>query len=168
MDFYAVVNARRSVREYSDRPVPDDALLRILDAARIAPSAANRQPWHWYVIRDPQLRRELFGTDRQAWVAAAPVIVVACSIPRDTWVRSLDNKCSPELDVAIAMDHLTLAATAEGLGSCWLCGFDPAHIRRVLALPPEQEPVAATPLGYAVGDPRPRVRKALNDILTWR
>lgn len=168
MQFYDVIATRRSIRAYRDQSVADDVLLRILEAVRLAPSAANRQPWHWYVIRDATLRRQLFPTERHAWVAAAPVIVVGCSQPNDAWVRSYDGKNHADIDVAIAMEHLVLAATAEGLGSCWICAFDPLPIRQVLGLPDQQVPVAITPLGYPAGDPGARIRKAFDEIISWR
>ena len=168
MEFYDVIAARRSIRAYRDLPIPEETLRRVLDAVRQAPSACNRQPWHWQVIRDPQLRQQLFPHERHAWVAAAPAIVVACSLPGDAWVRSYDLKNHADVDLAIAMEHLVLAAAAEGLGSCWICAFDPAHIRQALKLPDGQEPVAVTPLGFPAEHPAPRPRKSLDEIVTWR
>lgn len=168
MDFYEVVRARRSIRAYTAEPVPDDALERILTAAQLAPSACNKQPWRLYVVRDADTRRQLFSPDRMAWAGDAPVVLVACSEPQNAWVRGDDRKNHADVDIAIFMEHVVLAATAEGLGTCWLCAFDPARFRRVLELPAELEPVAATPLGFPAQEPPARPRKALDDIITWR
>lgn len=166
MEFYDVIKARHSVRKYTDQPVPEAALQRILEAARLAPSACNRQPWHFYVITDEATRRALFTPEKQAWAAEAPVTIVACSRPAEAWVRWADNKNHADIDLAITFEHIVLAAAAEGLGTCWICAFDPEHFRKVLQLPDGLEPVAATPLGYAAGDPGARPRKALEEIVT--
>ncbi|NIM04757.1 MAG: nitroreductase [Armatimonadetes bacterium] len=168
MDFYALVNARYSIRSYKTEPVPEEIIRRILGAARLAPSAANMQPWHFFVVRDEKTRRGLFSNERQAWAAAAPVVLVACSYPDKAWVRSGDGKNHSDVDIAIAMEHIVLAATEEGLGTCWICAFDPALVRSALGLPGEMEPVAMTPLGYAEAEPLPRKRKSLDEIVTWR
>ncbi len=168
MDFYDVVNARYSARKYSDRPVPEEALLRMLEAARVAPSACNIQPWHIYVVQDEATRRQLFPPDRQGWAADAPVVLVACSYPDSAWKRSYDGKNHADIDLGIVTEHLVLAAAAEGLGTCWICAFDPELFRTVLQLPAGMEPVAATPLGYPDCEPRPRNRKPLEEIITWR
>ena len=167
MSFYELIGKRRSIRDYSDRPVAEEAVRRVLDAARLAPSACNKQPWHFYAIRDEAIRRQLFSPEKQDWAGEAPVVIVACSRPAEAWVRWADHKNHADVDLAIAFEHIVLAATAEGLGTCWICAFDPEHFRRVLQLPPELEPVAATPLGYAKGEVGARPRKALEEIVTF-
>lgn len=166
MDFYDVVRKRLSVRRYTGQPIPDDALARILEAARQAPSACNRQPWHLYLVTDATTRKALFHPEKQDWAGEAPLALVACSRPGEAWVRWADKKNHADIDLAILFEHLVLAAAAEGLGTCWICAFDPKHVRAVLALPPELEPVAMTPLGYPADAPQPRPRKALEAILT--
>ncbi len=168
MDFADVVQTRRSVRAYRTDPVPDAALGRVLEAARLAPSACNKQPWHLYVVRVEATRLALFPHERHTWAAEAPVVLVACSLPDDAWVRAWDAKNHADVDLAIFTEHLVLAATAEGLGSCWICAFDPAVVRAALQLPAAHVPVAMTPLGYPVATPDPRPRKALEEIVTWR
>lgn len=168
MEFYHVIDARYSVRSYREDPVPEPALERILEAARLAPSACNIQPWHFYVVRDAALRRELFPPGRQTWAAAAPVVLVACADPGAAWVRSFDGKNHADIDLGIVMEHIVLAAAAEGLGACWICAFDPALFRRALQLPPHLDPVAATPLGFAACAPPARARKPLQEIVSWR
>lgn len=162
-----VIERRRSVRRYQETPVPDESVRRILEAARLAPSACNNQPWHFYVVRDPETRRALFPSDGQAWIASAPVAVVVCSRPAEAWVRRYDGKNHSDVDAAIAMEHIVLAATEEGLGTCWICAFDPQRFREALKLPADLEPVAATPLGTPDAEPGPRSRKALDAVVTW-
>ncbi|HEX2948955.1 MAG TPA: nitroreductase family protein [Armatimonadota bacterium] len=168
MEFNEVIDRRYSVREYHDDPVPEEVITRILEVARNAPSACNIQPWHFFVVRDGETRRKLFPADAQAWIAAAPVIIVACSYPNQAWVRKYDGKNHADVDMGIVMEHLVLAATNEGLGTCWVCSFDPARARDVLQLPADMEPVAITPLGFAKSAPRPRSRKPLEELVTWR
>jgi nitroreductase len=168
MNFYDLVNARYSVRSYSDKPVPEEALGRVLEAARLAPSAANKQPWHFFVVREEALRKKLFPDQRQSWIAAAPAIIIACGLPGKAWVRGSDGKNHADIDIAIAMDHIIMAATEEGLGTCWICAFDVKTVKAGLGLSSEMEPIALTPLGYATSEQGPRNRKALEEIVTWR
>lgn len=167
MTIYELINARYSVRKYDDKPVPGAVIERILEAARLAPSAANYQPWHFFVVTNEATRKALFPNERQAWISGAPVVLVACSYPGAGWKRSYDGKNHADIDIAIAMEHVMLAATAEGLGTCWICAFDPAVARQVLNLPPDMEPVAITPLGYSLDTLRPKNRKALGEIVTF-
>ena len=164
MDFYKVINKRKSIRGYSSRHVEEAKLNRILEAARIAPSAANRQPWHFIVISDKQKRKELGKAYDKDWFYNAPVIICACGELSSNWVRA-DGKNYNDVDVTIAMDHLILAATAEGLGTCWIGAFDPKVVKEVLDLPVGIEPVALTPLGYPADTGRPKSRKSLNEIV---
>lgn len=164
MNFYDLVNSRYSIRGYTDQAVPEDALQRILEAARMAPSACNIQPWRLYVISDEETRRKLLP--RQPWAADAPIMIVACCDKEQAWVRSYDGKNHADVDMGIFMEHMILAATEEGLNTCWICAFDPEIFRTVLKLPKGIEPVAATPLGYANAEPQPRIRKPLEEIVT--
>ncbi|MFQ6097077.1 MAG: nitroreductase family protein [Armatimonadota bacterium] len=164
MDLYEAIESRRSVRAYKSQPVEEDKLLRILEAARLAPSAANRQPWVFYVVRDEAKRAALKEAYGREWFYTAPVIVVACARPAIGWVR-MDGKAYLEVDVAIAMQHLILAATAEGLGTCWIGAFDPDAVRRVLELSDDVEPIAMTPVGYPDVTPKPTQRKPLYELV---
>lgn len=168
MNLYDAIDARFSAREYHAEEIEEGILRRIVDAARHAPSACNRQPWHFIIIRDHQLIPQLFPEERHAWLRTAPVILVACSLPANAWVRTNDQKNHADIDLAIAMEHIMLAATAEGLGSCWICAFDPTLARKVLSLPAELNPVAITPLGHSNAPYREHQRKELDDIITWR
>ncbi len=167
MEFYDVVSKRRSVRAYRTDPVEAEKLDRILNAARQAPTAANRQPLHFYVVCDAALRERLLGAYSQKWFAQAPVIICACARPSQGWQR-VDGKNYADVDVTIAMDHLILAATAEGLGTCWIGAFKPDRLRDILELPADLEPVAMTPLGYPATEPGPTSRKELSEIVEYR
>jgi len=167
VDFLELVKTRRSVRAYRDDPVPEEKLRAVLEAARSAPSAANRQPVHFYVIRDAELRQQMMDAYSQQWFADAPVIICACSRPAEAWQRR-DGKSYADVDLTIAMDHLILGAAAEGLGTCWIGAFKPDKLREILAIPEELEPVAMTPLGYPAQQPDPTPRKSMDEIVEYR
>jgi len=154
MDFYDVARTRRSVRKYRPDPIPQQVLNRVLDAARIAPSGSNRQPTRLIVVQDQETKDRVAKLCHdQAFIASAPLVVVACGrdikFNRGQWME----RCSMIVDVAIAVDHLTLAARAEGLGTCWIGSFNGPELKQFLGLPDDVEVVAATPLGYPEGDP---------------
>lgn len=165
MDFYATLRKRRSIRKYRPDAIEPEKINRILEAARIAPSAANRQPWHFFVIQTPAKREALRSAYDQDWFLSAPVIVCACARTSEAWQRS-DGVNYAIVDVAIAFEHLVLAAAVEGLGTCWIGAFKPEEVRKVLDLPENMEPIAMTPLGYPAEMPSPRPRKSLDDIVT--
>lgn len=164
MDFYSVIKKRRSTRNYEDRAVEEDKLKRVLDAARIAPSAANVQPWRFMVVKSKEVKEKLRSAYDREWFWRAPVIICACGVKREAW-RRRDGKSYLEVDVTIAMDHLILAATAEGLGTCWIANFDPDEVKRILDLPDGMEPIVLTPLGYPASSPGPTSRKSLDEIV---
>jgi nitroreductase len=168
VEFYEAVQIRTSVRSYSDQPIPDEIVERVMDAARIAPSANNLQPWRFVLVRDHALRRQLVPLCfRQAWIADAPIVVVACSVPTKGGIGGYAD--SRLVDVAIAVDHLTLAAAAEGLGTCWIGAFDNEGLKALLDIPPEANVVAVTPLGYPrspVSSPA-KQRRRLDEITSW-
>lgn len=167
MDLFDAIHARKSIRKYEKRAVPEDVLRRVLDAARLAPSAANRQPWRFFVVRDAERRAAFREAYDQEWFHTAPVVLAACADGEAAWKRKGDGTSYAYVDVAIAFDHLTLAAAALGLGTCWIAAFKPEAVRRVLDLPENLVPVALTPLGYPAGEGRPRERKSLDEIVTW-
>jgi nitroreductase len=166
MDFFELVQKRYSVRAYKPDPVEDDKLGQVLEAARLAPTAANRQPFQIIVIhtagREAELRR-IYG---KSWFVQAPLLIAICAIPAQSWARR-DGKNYADVDVTIAMDHLILAATNLGLGACWVAAFDPATAREVLHLPAGVEPIAFTPLGYPADQPGSKVRKPLSELVRY-
>ena len=147
MDVYEAITVRKSVREFADKDIPEETLMRLLGAARLAPSASNRQEWRFVVVRDAETRRKLaMAAKNQTFVGEAPV-VLACCAETNGHVMTCGQPCYP-IDVAIAMDHLTLCAAAEGLGTCWIGAFDEAKVKEILGIPPEIRVVELMPVGY--------------------
>lgn len=181
MDLFEAIRRRRSVRRYADTPVDEAVLLRILEAARLAPSWRNGQCWRFVVVRDRQTiqrlaREQPLRTQINRWLQGAPVVVVACADPLASGRRG--DQDFYLVDVGIALEHLVLAATAEGLGTCWIGALDEESVRRILGIPGYIRVVAMTPVGYPAEDPgwfdravkavaRSKRRKPLEAIVHW-
>lgn len=165
MNFQELIRARYSVRAYKPDPVEEDKLARILEAARQAPTAANRQAFRIIVLptkgREADLRR-VYGRD---WFTQAPLVLAVCALPAEGWVRKADGWNAAEVDATIAMTHIVLAAAEEGLGTCWIAAFDPAAAKEVLGLPADVIPSAFTPLGYPADSPAPKKRRPLGELV---
>ena len=166
MEFSELIRKRYSVRAYLPGPVEEGKLQQVLEAMRLAPSADNRQPFQFVVMHTIGREAELRRIYPRAWFVQAPLIICACGVPAQNWVRR-DGKNYNDVDVAIAMDHLVLAAAELGLGTCWIAAFDPAAAREVLGLPEGVEPIAFTPLGYPADQPAPKQRKALSELVRY-
>lgn len=176
--FANLIATRRSCRSFDiGRPVGTDLIRAIVDAARLAPSACNRQPWHFIAIdtrpEHAAARRAVIDAYPRPWIATAPAFIICCGVHPEAWHRACDGKDATDIDIAIATEHITLAATALGLGSCWVCNFDPAPLAAALGIPEGTEPAAIIPVGYPKadapeGEHRPEsTRKPLDDILSW-
>jgi len=153
MNVIDAIKTRKSVRAYRDQPVEDAKLAAILEAARLAPSASNRQEWRFVLVRDPETRRkisEIAGS--QEFIAEAPVVIVACA-ETDGRIMKCGQACYP-IDVAIALDHISLAAVELGLGTCWVGHFDEDAVKNLLGIPSAIRIIELMPLGYPV-DPAP-------------
>ena len=166
MEFSELVQKRYSVRAYKPDPVQDDELQQVLEAARIAPTAANFQPFRIIVIHTAGRQTELERIYGRKWFTQAPLVLCACGVPEQSWVRA-DGKNYADVDVTIAMDHLILAAANLGLGTCWIADFDIAAAREVLGLPDEVEPLFFTPLGYPADRLRTKKRKPLSELVRY-
>lgn len=142
MEVFEAIQKRKSIRAYESTPIPEDKIKRILEAARLAPSAANIQPWHFIVVTDPEVRRKLAKGGRYAgFLAEAPVVIVGCG----------DRKASPKwyiVDTAIAMQNMVLTATAEGLGTCWVGSFNEEQVKKLLNIPDRFKVIALLAVGY--------------------
>lgn len=146
--FEAIMN-RRSVRKYSNQPIDPQMLTRMRQVLRAAPSACNNQPWHFVIVTDAEMRKQVAKVCRdQMWIAEAPAIVVACGYPAKAYQKMGGTGSSLDIDLAIALDHLTLAAVAEGLGTCWIGAFSEPAVKQVLAIPADMRVIALTPLGF--------------------
>lgn len=170
MSFLNLAKSRYSVRKYKDQPIEREKLLEILEAGRIAPSAVNFQPWHFIVLQDEIMRKEICETYKRNWLQHAPVIIVICGDHKTSWHRA-DEKDHCDIDIAIAVDHMTLAATDSGLGTCWVCDFDAAKCKEILSLPDHIEPIVLLPLGYPEGETdlnrHDQKRKKFEEIVSW-
>ena len=164
MDFYDVIHARRSRRGYRPDAIPEEALKHIADAVKHAPSACNRQPCKVILVKNAALREKICQLYNRPWLKEAPVIAVVAGNESEAWIRPEGDSILP-VDAAILMEHLVLAATAEGLGSCWICAFRRAELDRVLNL--EGTPwksIAMSPLGYSDAAPRANSSKTLDQL----
>ena len=166
MEFLELVKNRYSARAYKPDLVEDDKLQKVLEAARLAPTACNLQPFQFIVIHTKGKEAELRRIYGASWFVQAPIVICACGIPSQSWVRS-DGKNYWEIDVTIAMDHLILAAADLGLGTCWIGAFNPDAARNILKLPGDVEPIAFTPLGYPDDQPGYKGRKVINELVRY-
>lgn len=163
MDFYDVVAARRSIRAYRSDAVEEEKLARIREAVRQAPTACNRQPFRFLELREGLAREAVESCYSREWIRSAPLLVVAVGSTSEAWAR-FNGRSIYDVDVAIALEHLVLAATAEGLGTCWICAFDQEALHDALGLAGDEVAVAITPLGYPAETPGPIQRKPIADL----
>lgn len=169
-DFYELVRNRNSLRSYiKEKPVSKEILLRILSAGQMAPSAKNLQPWTFKVISSPEKLAEIYPCYPADWIQTAPHLLFVTGRRNEAWVRRHDGYNSIETDLAIAMDHIILAATREGVATCWIAAFKPDLLRKALNLQENEEIFAFTPLGFASPDakPLPKKRKEMDEIVEF-
>jgi len=166
MDLYEAIRSRYSVRSYLNKLVEQEKLDRILDAARLAPSGSNRQPWKFVVVRDAETRKKLVpACSNQEFVGQAPVVIAAVGLMPDR-IMSCGVPGDP-VDVAIALEHVALAATAEGLGTCWIGSFHQDQIRTLLGIPANAKVIEVMTLGYPADHPRPKTRKSMKELVCY-
>jgi nitroreductase len=172
MDFFQTIHQRRSIRKYTSDPIPDDHIIQMLEAARLAPSAGNYQPWKFVVVRDPKTIQQLARAARkQNFLKKAAAIIVAFADanvylpppPREQGLLMIPP-CF-EIDVMIAIEHLILAATALGYGSCWVGAFNETDVKKVVSIPERMKIVALVSLGVAAENPTSPSRKPLSEIV---
>ncbi|MES0278640.1 MAG: nitroreductase family protein [Dehalococcoidales bacterium] len=168
MEFLELARQRYSVRAYKSIPVEGEKLEKVLEAARLAPTACNLQPFQLIVIHTKGREAELRRIYSESWFVQAPIVICACAIPSQSWNRR-DGKNYCIVDVTIAMDHLILAAADMGLGTCWIGAFNPEDARKILGLPDDVEPIAFTPLGYPDDQPGHlhKSRKSINELVRY-
>lgn len=167
MTVYEAIRKRFSVRSYLDKPVEEDKLQRVLEAAQMAPSGNNSQPWKFVVVRDPALRARLVDAAAgQKFLAQAPVVIVACGTGPDRIMMC--DVPAYAVNVSIAIDHMTLQAVEEGLGTCWIGAFNQQAVKDVLGIPEDIKVVELLPLGYpATQPPESKSRRPLEEIVAY-
>ena len=159
MDAMETIKNRRSIRKYKAKEIPHEVLLHLLEAARLAPSGANRQPFQLIVVTDPEKKKGLVPLCKnQQFVGEASVFIAGVDDPQQKW-----NK----VDLSIALDHLTLAAVDKGLGTCWVGAFDQEKLAAYLDVPKDKVITVCLSLGYPDESPEARSRKSMNDIVFW-
>ena len=164
MGVFETIRARRSVRSYKPLAVPEDSLARVLEAARLAPSANNRQDYKFVVVRDPKKREELVDVaNSQEFVGEAPVVIVAVSLNPNRIMTC--EVPAYAVDLAIAVDHMTLAAAEEGLGTCWIGAFSQEKVRRLLKIPEQYKVLTVLPLGFPADKPKIKTRKRIDELV---
>lgn len=170
MSFLSLAKERFSVRTYKDVPVEEGKIIQVLEAGRIAPSAVNFQPLHFIALRDGETKKKVALSYKRDWIEKAPVIIAVCGDHSKSWRRA-DGKDHCDIDAAIAIDHMTLAAAELGLGTCWVCAFNSMECHQALGLPPHLEVIALLPMGYPDSQPDTKrhetKRKALEEMVSW-
>lgn len=167
MNFLELTKRRYSARNYSSDMVEQEKLDYILECARLAPSAVNYQPWHFFVIKSDKQKQLVQHSYPRDWFAGAPLYIIVCVDSAVAWVRKSDNKNHSDVDAAIATEHICLADAEQGIGSCWVCNFDADILKQNLHLSPTQYPVAIVSLGYVKQLPeKSSPRKDLTEIVS--
>ncbi len=169
MDVFEAIDKRRSVRGYLPEPVPDGILKEIFEAVKKAPSAKNFQPLKFIVITDRELKEKLIPVCReQKFIAEAPLVIVGCAKENECYEVMGSCMKSYAVDLAIAFDHLTLAARAKGLGTCWIGNFSEKGVKKTLGIKDRNvRIIALTPLGYPKSWPEAKSRKTLSELITY-
>lgn len=165
MSVFDAIQERRSIRKYKSIPVEEEKLIKVLDAARIAPSAGNQQNWKFIVVKDEEKRKQLAeAAGGQQFVAEAPIVIIACGTEPTSIM--LCGQYRYTVDLSIAVSYLILEAHELGLGTCWLGRFEENKVKEILNIPDEVRVVAVTPLGYPDEIPTPKPRKKLEEIIS--
>ena len=164
MNFLELTQKRYSCRNYQERPVERELLDYIFECVRMAPSAVNLQPWKFRLVESHEQREKLQQCYHRDWFNSAPAYVIATIQHDQEWVRR-DGKRHGDIDIAIAVEHLCLAATEQGLGTCWVCNFNAPLCSELFNLPENEEPAVLIPIGYPADELPEKKRKAMEEIL---
>lgn len=168
MDFTDVINKRYSMRGYTDQEVEKEKLDKILEAARIAPTGGNNQPFKVFVIETKKNKEVLSKIYSARWFVEAPYVLCVAASKEEAWTRPWDGKNLADIDASIVMDHIILAATDLGLGTCYIAAFKADIAKEFLELDDEWEPVLFTPIGYGNAEPRDTPRKPVDDLVVYK
>jgi nitroreductase len=170
MEFLELAKSRYSSRKYKSQSIEKEKLELVLEAGRIAPSASNKQPWYFIVVDEPELLQNIKSCYQKDWIQSAPCVIVILGDHNLSWKRD-DGKDHCDVDISIAIDHMTLAATNIGLSTCWICKFDAKKTSEIFNLPSHIEPIALLPIGYPEDQTNTnrhdRLRKPLHEIVFW-
>ena len=166
MEYFELIQKRYSVRAYLPEMIEEEKILKILEAARLAPTASNRQPVRLIITKTAGRQEELKTVYPRDWFWSAPLVVCACGVPGEAWVRQ-DSRSYLAVDVAIVMDHFILAAANLGLGTCWIAAFNELAVRQFFALPADVEPIILTPLGYPADTKTKKIRKPIEELVYY-
>ncbi|MBR3477547.1 MAG: nitroreductase family protein [Bacteroidaceae bacterium] len=164
MRFLDLTKQRYSCRSYQERAVEKEKIEYVMECVRMSPSAVNRQPWRFRVVESDADRQRLCQCYNREWFATAPTYIMASVLHDEEWIRS-DGKHHGNIDVAIAVEHLCLAAAEQGLGTCWVCNFDVELCSRLFDIPANEEVAVLIPIGYAADEPKEKVRKNIDAIV---
>ena len=164
MRLVELAEKRYSCRAYRSDEVERGKLEYIMECVRLSPSAVNKQPWLFRIVSCDEEKAKLRQCYNREWFGTAPMYIVASILHDEEWVRA-DGKRHGDIDIAIAVEHLCLAATEQGLGTCWVCNFDAALCKQLFGMGDNEEPAVLIPLGYAADEPKEKRRKALSEIV---
>lgn len=159
MEVFETINKRRSIRTYKNEHIPSEKIIKLLEAARLAPSAANRQNWKFVVVDDGEIKRNLEkACNNQAFVPTASHVIAGVVDPTLKW---------HQVDITIALEHIVLEAVELGLGTCWIGAFNEDEVKNLLKIPPERKVVALLTVGYPSESPPSRPRKEIAEIVAY-
>ncbi len=167
-NFMEIASNRFSCRDFLPAAIAKDVMIDVIEAARIAPSACNKQPWKFIIVDSPKGREAIISCYERDWIKSAPAFILAVGIHSEAWHRNYDQKDSTDIDLAIAIQQICLAATASGLGTCWVCNFDAPKCSTLFQLSDDCEPIAIIPIGYPADNKNTeKKRKPISEILEW-
>ncbi len=167
MELIKIMESRISVRSFKPEKIDRKTVLDVLEAGRIAPSACNYQPWVFIVIDEPEILKKLYNAYPRDWFALVPQLIIICGDYSASWKRPVDGKEHCDFDISVATDHITLMATEKGLGTCWVCNFNPHTVSKVLNLPENIKPLVILPIGYPefTNDVKEKKRKKIEETV---
>ena len=163
MTFLDLIKQRYSCRSYQNKRVEQEKLDYVMECVRLAPSAVNKQPWGFRIVENEDDKSKLHTCYSREWFQTAPMYIICSILHDEEWVRS-DGKHHGDIDIAIAVEHLCLAATEQGLATCWVCNFDAAKCKQLFSIADNEEPAVLIPIGYAADEVREKKRKTISEI----
>jgi nitroreductase len=166
MDFEKIVKTRRSIRKYLNKDIEPEKINLILEAGRFAPSAKNSQNWHFIVVNDKKIIFEIAkASSNQMFISEAPIVIVACATENERVMQC--GQYAYTVNLSIAMTFMICQAWELGIGSCWIGAFDESMIKKILKIPEKIKVVSLSPFGYPAEEPTARMRKDINEIVSY-